>query len=267
MPAACSSTPSAASPVADDLTEDSLLGGRVRFAQPRAGYRVAIDPVLLAAAVPAVPGEVVLDAGAGTGAAALCLAARVTDCRIVGIEAQRDLQRIASRNVAANGAGARIDLMVGDLERPPPRLTGASFDHVMTNPPFHAAASGTVSPHPGRATAHVEGLDLERWISACLRMLKPGGRLTLIHRADRLDEVLAALCGRIGDLVVFPLWPTADDRPAKRVVVQGRKSAQGPLRLARGLVLHERDGRYTEAAAAVLREARLLALVPERRNG
>jgi tRNA1(Val) A37 N6-methylase TrmN6 len=157
--------------------------------------------------------------------------------------------------------------MVGDLERPPPRLTGASFDHVMTNPPFQAATSGTVSPHAGRAACHVEGLDLERWLSACLRMLKPGGRLTLIQRADRLDEVLAALFGRIGDLVVFPLWPTADDRPAKRVVVQGRKSAHGALRLARGLVLHERDGRYTEAAAGVLGEARPLILTAERRHG
>jgi tRNA1(Val) A37 N6-methylase TrmN6 len=253
--------------VADDLTEDSLLDGRVRFAQPRTGYRVAIDPVLLAAAVPAAPGAVVLDAGASTGAAAFCLAARVTDCRIVGIEARRDLQRIASRNVAANGLAGRIDLMVGDLERPPPRLAGASFDHVMTNPPFHAPASGTVSPQAGRAAAHVEGLDLERWLAACLRMLKPGGRLTLIHRADRLHEVLAALSGRIGDLIVFPLWPTADDRPAKRVVVQGRKSAQGPLRLARGLILHEDDGRYTETAAGVLRAARPLALLPERPRG
>lgn len=249
----------------EDLTEDRLLDGRVRLFQPRHGYRVAIDPVLLAAAVPAAPGEQVLDAGAGTGAAALCLAVRVADCRIVGIERQRDLQRIASDNVAHNGLSQRIDLMAGDLRHPPPRLVGASFDHVMTNPPYLPAAAASASPDAGRAGAHVEGeLDLSGWLTNCLRMLKPDGHLTLIHRADRLDAVLAALSGRLGDMVVFPFWPAGDRRPAKRVLIQGRKASSGPLRVLRGLVLHEPDGRYTPGAECILRQARPLVLSAER---
>lgn len=249
----------------DDLTEDNLLDGRVRLFQPKRGYRVAIDPVLLAAAVPAQAGERVLDAGAGTGAASLCLAVRVADCRISGIELQRDLQRVASLNVTHNGLSQRIDLITGDLGRPPPRLVGASFDHVMTNPPHHAAASASASPDPGRAGAHVEGeLDLAGWLTNCLRMLKPGGHLTLIHRAERLDAILAALNGKLGEVVVFPLWPGGDRRPAKRVLIQGRKGARGPLRLMRGLVLHEVDGRYTPAAECILRQAKPLMISPER---
>lgn len=252
----------------EELTEDHLLNGRVRLFQPKHGYRVAIDPVLLAAAVPAQPGERVLDAGAGTGAASLCLAVRVEDCRIAGIELQRTLQRIASDNVAHNGMTSRIDLIAGDIGRPPPRLVGASFDHVMTNPPQLAAAAATPSPEPGRAAAHVEGeLDLAAWLTNCLRMLKPGGLLTLIHRAERLDAILAALQGRLGDVVVFPLWPGGDRRPAKRVLIQGRKGSRGPLRLLRGLVLHEPDGRYTPAAECILRQAKPLVLAPEREPG
>jgi tRNA1(Val) A37 N6-methylase TrmN6 len=190
----------------EDLTEDSLLGGRVRFDQPASGYRAAIDPVLLAAAVPAAAGETVLDAGAGTGAASLCLAARVPDCRIVGLEVQRALHRVASHNVLQNDLVRRIQIIAGDLDRPPPRLMGTVFDHVMTNPPHHAAATATVSSSPERARAHVEQhLDLADWLAKCLRMLGPDGALTLIHRADRLADVLASLHGPLGDLVVFPL--------------------------------------------------------------
>jgi len=248
-------------------TEDSLLGGRVRFSQPSGGYRAAIDPVLLAAAVPAAADEAVLDAGAGTRAASLCLAARVPGCRIVGLEVQRSLQRLASHNVQQNDLGRAVQMIEGDLRRPPPRLAGTIFDHVMSNPPHIAAGAATPSIHPERARAHVEqDLDLAGWLAACLRMLRPGGLLTLLHRADRLADALAALHGPLGDLVVYPLWPRTGDRPAKRLLIQGRKGSRGPLRLLPGLVLHEADGRFSPAAEAVLRHAKPLR-VQERPNG
>ena len=231
----------------------------MRFSQPAHGYRVAIDPVLLAAAVPASAGERVLDAGAGTGAASLCLAARVPDCRIVGLELQRPLQRIASHNVAQNDMGARVEMVEGDLERPPPRLAAASFDQVMTNPP-HLPAATTPSPNRQRALAHAEaGMDLAAWLLGCLRLLKPDGRLTLIHRTDRLNEVLAALLGRAGEVIVFPVWPAAG-RSAKRVLIQARKGARGPLRLVPGLALHDESGGYCPWVEQVLRDGRGLDL-------
>lgn len=253
------------STVLDDLTDDALLGGRLRFQQPARGYRVAIDPVLLAAAVPASSGARVLDVGAGTGAASLCLAARAPECQIVGLELQRELCRIASHNVTQNGLEPQVQMVAGDLGRPPPRLTGASFDHVMTNPPHLAARAATAAPNRERALAHVEGnIDLANWFAGCVRMLKPGGMLTLIHRAERSAEILAALSGKVGDLILFPLWTGAESRPAKRLIIQARKGTQGPLRLMRGLILHERDGEYTRAAEAILRHGKGLDLVPAR---
>jgi tRNA1(Val) A37 N6-methylase TrmN6 len=246
--------------VAEQLTDDRLLGGRLRFSQPAHGYRVAIDPVLLAAAVPARPGERVLYAGAGTGAASLCLAARVPDCRIVGLELQRPLQRIASHNVAQNGLGERVEMVAGDLERPPPRLAAASFDHVMTNPPYLPAAAASPSPNRQRALAHAEtSLDLAGWLAACVRMLRSGGHLTLVHRTDRLHEVLAALLGRAGEVIVFPLWP-APGRPARRTLIQARKGARGPLRLLPGLALHDEGGGFCPWVEDVVREGRALDL-------
>ena len=247
------------------LSEDALLGGKVRFFQPERGYRVAVDPIFLAAAVPAEPGEQILDVGAGTGAAMLCLATRLPSCRLVGIELQRELLRVANTNIEANGLAQRAEMIASDLATLPPRLMAASFDHVMTNPPFLTADAATPPPLRQRADAHVEShLDLAGWLKSSLLMLKNGGSLTLIHRAERLGELLAALDRKVGDIVVYPLWPKDDGRPAKRILIQGWKGAKGPLKLAQGLVVHEADGRYCQTANNILRAGKAMPLRPPR---
>jgi tRNA1(Val) A37 N6-methylase TrmN6 len=242
------------------VSEDALLGGRVRLRQPVEGYRVAIDPVFLAAAVPAAPADTVLDIGCGVGAATLCLAARVAQCRITGIDRQRDLVRLAGDNVGLNDLVSRVTVMAGDLLRPPPRLEPGSFAHAMANPPFLEAGQATPPPDRGKALAHVEGeADLGQWVRFALTMVRPQGTITMIHRADRLEQLLGHLAGRAGAITVFPLWPGAQ-KPANRVIVQARKGAGAPTRLVPGLVLHGPDGRYTAAAEAVLRRAAALPL-------
>ncbi|ARJ68095.1 methyltransferase [Magnetospirillum sp. ME-1] len=236
----------------DPLTEDRLLDGRLRLIQPRDGYRAAIDPVFLAAAVPARPGERVLDLGCGVGAAALCLLARCPQATVTGLELQESLAGLARRNAALNAMEERFNPLCGDGAAPPPGL--GEFDHVLTNPPFFAQRSGTSAANASRAMAHQEGgLDLAGWIKAAVKLLRPKGRLTLIHRAERLGDILAALRGRgVGDIAVLPLWPKAD-RAAGRVIVGARKGVRSPLRLLPGLVLHGQDGAFTPAAQAILR--------------
>jgi len=244
----------------EGLREDRILGGRVRLLQPVEGYRVAIDPVFLAAAVPAMPTDLVLELGAGVGAAALCLALREPGVRVMGIEIDREAARIAMRNAELNGLKGRVDIMVGDLLHLPPRLAPGSFHHVMMNPPFMPAGTATPSPQADKARASVEGeAQLADWLRVAHTMLRPKGNLVLIHRADRLEEILAALQGRFGEIVLFPLWP-GGNRPAARVLVRARKGIHTPTRLAPGLVLHEPDGRYTAAAEAVLRDGAGLIL-------
>ncbi len=243
------------------ITEDRLLDGRVRLLQPATGYRVALDTLVLAASVEAEAGEAVLDIGAGVGAAALCLAVRIPGVRVVGIEMQRELVSLASRNVQLNGLQDRVEMIVADVaQRPPPRLAAGTFHHVMTNPPYLTADEATLPPDPVKAAANVESTaTLAAWLTYSLLMLRSKGTLTVVHRAERLGEILACLNGRAGEIVVFPLWP-GEGKAARRVLVRARKSVATPLRLASGLVLHEDSGAFTPQAEDVLRHAAALYL-------
>ncbi|MCU0892951.1 MAG: methyltransferase [Rhodospirillales bacterium] len=235
----------------------------MRFMQPATGYRVGIDPVFLAAAIPARNGERVLDVGAGAGAAALCLAARVPGVRVVGLDSERIMVRIAAANAKANGMAERVEFFLGNLLSPPIRFTPAAFDHVMANPPFMPEGRGNAPPDPAKAAATVEDATagLEQWLRFCLLMVRPKGTVTLIHRADRLPELLAGLAGRLGDVCIFPLWPSGDGKtPAKRILIRGRRSSGGPVSILPGLVLHEQQGAYTAAAERVLRQGGALSL-------
>ena len=235
------------------FTEDAFLDGAVRLRQPVVGYRAAIDPVLLAASVGAGPGQRVLEAGSGHGAAAICLAHRVPDCTVTGIEIQPDLVRLANDNARLNNLASSVQVMVGDLVRPLPRIAAGGFDHVMANPPYLDAPRADLSPDAARAVANVEGeADLAVWVAFMLRMVRPKGTITMIQRADRLGDILSLLQGHAGEVVVFPLWPKRGF-PAKRIIVRARKGIRSPLCMSAGLVMHEDDGGFTQAADEILR--------------
>jgi tRNA1(Val) A37 N6-methylase TrmN6 len=245
----------------DELTEDRLLGGRVRLTQRAHGFRAGLDAVFLAAAVPAKAGDKVLDVGAGNGAASLCLASRIAGVFVTGLDSDRALVRLAGTNADANGLSGRVQFFFGDLQAPPTRLAPASFDHVMVNPPFRPPGSGTPPADAGKVAATFEDrAALDDWLKFCLLMTRHHGTITLIYTAERLDALIAALHGKLGSLVVIPLWPGgSDNRAARRVLVNGRRGSSGPMTLSPGIVLHRPDGTYTEAAEDILRRGMALA--------
>ena len=242
-------------PESMETTEDLLLDGRVRLIQPRRGYRAAVDPVLLAATVPARAGERVVDLGCGAGAVFACIAARVPEVEVIGIERDVTMAELAHRTLQNNGVTGRIEAV--DLTTLHATWESGRIDHVAANPPYLQADRADPSPVPGRASAGVEeGGGLADWVAVARRCLRHKGTLTLVHRADRLDDILATLVRGFGSVVIHPLFPRQGE-DANRVLVRAVRGGRAPLRLSAGLVLHDADGAYTPPADAVLRGAPL----------
>ncbi|MHA6266038.1 methyltransferase [uncultured Aliiroseovarius sp.] len=246
-----------------NLTRDAFLGGQLTVSQPVTGYRAGVDPVFLAAAVPAEPGQSVLELGCGAGAASLCLGKRVDGLRLVGLERQSLYADLARLNGKDNG----IDMAIhhGDLADMPHALREDSFDHVIMNPPYFLRARGTASPDTHREGAMGEDTPLVQWLDQATRRLKPRGYVTLVQNAERLPEVMRAMDDRLGSVLVKPLCPR-NGRAATLVLVQARKGGRGAFRLAAPLILHEgatheadRD-HYTPEVSAILRDGMALPL-------
>ena len=235
------------------ITEDRILGGQLVLRQPAAGYRVGIDPVFLAAAAPDRAEGLALDLGCGVAAAALCLARRQPALRVVGLEIQTALAALGADNATLNHLADRVRILPGDLLRPPSGIAAGAFDLVLANPPFHAAGQASVPIEASRAQGHMEGeADLATWIDRALTFATARGVLVMIHKPERLREILQSIEGRAGDITVFPLWPGVG-RSARRILVCATKGSSAPMTLRPGLVLHDADGRYSLEAEAVLR--------------
>lgn len=248
-----------AAAIPPSLTEDGFLNGRLRILQPEKGYRAGIDAVFLAASVPCAPGDKVLEAGMGTGVAALCLAYRVPDLQITGIELAARYAMLAEENARRNDCGAGIKVIHADikeaLRRDVAHMPAAgSFAHAFANPPYFEDGKSTASPVALKAGAHnFSPEDLDLWIKAMHGLLEARGTATLIYRAEALAKLLSLFEGRFGDITVAPLFPR-HGLAATRIIVQGVKGSRAPVQLLPGLVLHGDDGKFTPAAEAVLRE-------------
>ena len=237
----------------DAVTEDRLLDGRVRLRQPARGYRAGLDAALLAAACDAKTGERALEAGCGAGAVLLQAWARRPKVRFTGVERDPAALALAGENLALNGAERAVTVIAGDVGRPFSALRLAPFEAVLANPPFFDDPSTLRAPSPDKAAAWMAEGGLAAWTRFLLKAAAEGGTLTLIHRADRLADILALLAPKAGSFQVRPIHPYAD-APAKRVLVRAVKTGRAPLKLLPPLVLHDRTGpKHRPEVEAILR--------------
>ena len=244
-----------------DTSENAYLDGRLTIRQPAKGYRAGVDPVLLAASVPARTGESVLELGCGVGTAALCLAARVPNLALTGVELQPTYAALARENASSNALP--LDVVEADLAALPSDLRQRQFTHVIANPPYFDRNAGNRASDTGREIAMGEDLPLATWVEIAARRLAPKGTATFIHRAERLPDLLAAMGRHLGALECLPLQPRID-RVAKLILLRGRKNGRAAFRLHAPVVMHEgrkheRDEEsYTPHIRAVLRDGAAL---------
>ncbi|MBU1378678.1 MAG: methyltransferase [Alphaproteobacteria bacterium] len=237
----------------DAITEDGLLNGRVRIRQATRGYRAGLDAALLAAACDAKPGQRVIEAGCGAGGALLAAAIRRPDVHFTGVERDPKALVLARENIVLNGLENRVDVVEGDVAVRFSALALETFDAAFANPPFFDDPDSLRGPAPERRLAWVADDGLEAWIGFLSKAVKEGGAITVIHRADRLGDLLALLSPKAGSVQILPIQPFADE-PAKRVIVRAIKTGKAPLKLLPALVLHDRDGgKHRPEVEAILR--------------
>lgn len=238
-----------------ETTTDAFLGGNLVLRQPKRGHRAGHDAILLAAATAAKSGDRAVEFGAGVGAAGLALARRVGGLDLTLIEINEPLAAIARENAKTNAIAANVltlDVTASAAAFEAAGLRADSMDVVLMNPPFNDAARSRASDDPDKRLAHMASeTTLERWVHAARRVLKSGGALTLIWRADGLAEVLAALGRGFGSLAIVPVYPDPR-RPAIRVLVRAIKGGRAPLEIMPALVLNDVAGLPTAEAQDVL---------------
>ena len=237
-----------------DYTVDRLLDGKVTILQPKSGYRVAVDPILLAAAVDARPGQKILDVGFGVGTASICLHYRVPGIDITGIEINQGLIELAEYNCQDYSSIHRVHSDIKDVVLP-----NNYFNQVITNPPYFDLGKCRPSPNPLKAQAHIYStVNLQQWIKFCINKLQPRGVLTLIYRADCFQEIIASFEQKVGGVIVYPIWPR-ENQPATRLIIRATKGSKAPTKMLPGLILHDHP-KYTAAAERLLKRGEALDL-------
>jgi len=245
-----------------EISEDAILGGALRIRQPMRGHRIGHDAILLAAATAGRAGEQAVELGCGVGAAGLALAARVPGLRVSLVDIDRDLCALASDNVRLNRLDDRVKVLGADAENvgtlAAAGLAPGSVDRVLMNPPFLDARRHNISPDPRRRLAHTGTPELlARWVATAAWLLKPQGMLTLVWRADGLDEILETLKPVFGSVAVMPVSPRIG-KPAIRVLVRAEKGGNSGRKNYPAFTLNDEHGQPTAAAEAVLRFAKML---------
>lgn len=244
----------------NESTLDPFLGGRLRFHQPKRGYRFSVDAPLLAGFVTVRPDDIVADLGAGCGVVGILLAHFHPFRRLAAVEVQAELADLARQNVSLNGFSTRIEVRHQDVKDFAAGETAGSYDLVVSNPPFHPVGATRPSTHRQRAVARQEILlepgDL---FAAASRLLRPGGRMGLIHRPWRWPE-LRRLMEQHGlwPARVRQVMPRADEEP-NLILVEAVKGEPTVLLEPEPLVLFHRPGLYTDEVESLLKGGKPLA--------
>lgn len=227
-----------------ELTCDFFLGQRLEILQPKKGYRAGIDALLLGSAAANFDSKNICELGSGVGVAILTCLARRNDADnlpnlATALEIDENAANLLNQNADKNGFAGLLEIANIDGMKPNSPYEN-KFDLVFSNPPYFDDFSKIRDPHESRHQAYVIGAPLLNWIKAMIRLVKSNGRLLLIHRADRMYDIIDALQNRAGDIRILPIHPKTREN-ANRVLISAKKSSKAPTQILPPIFLRDSD--------------------------
>ena len=238
-------------------TLDALFDGRLKLLQSRAGYRVSIDPLLLAYFVSVQPGQKIVDLGSGNGVICLALAHLYPSVSLTGIELQPSLAERARENVRLNGLEGRVKIISADVRGRQYAPQPGSFDVAVSNPPYRRPSSGRISVNDEKRIArHELNGDLLAFLRAGALLLRDKGRIAFVYLAGRAADLVVAMRQTGIEPKRLRMVHSFREAEASLILIEGVKGGRAGLAVLPPLVIYRRAKDYTDEVAAIVRGAR-----------
>jgi tRNA1Val (adenine37-N6)-methyltransferase len=231
----------------EDETLDDLQLGGIYVIQKREAFRFGVDAVLLANFARVKRGMRVIDLCTGTGIVPFVLAGKTNASHITGVEIQSEMVEMANRSTQYNKLENRLEFISGDLKDLRLLKSLPKADVLTVNPPYKLQNSGIINPDDKNAIArHEICCTLEDVIIACRTLLKDNGRMYMVHRPDRLADILCTMRKhKIEPKTIRMIHPNTKKAP-NIVLVEGQRDGGAFLKWEPPLYVYNDDGGYTE---------------------
>ncbi len=217
------------------------------------GFPLGTDSVLLSQFPSLPPGARIVDLGSGCGTLGILLCARDARCCVTGVELDEQAHSLALENSTRNALTGRLRPVLGDVRQIRSLLPHGAFDCVVSNPPYFPIGSGKQSTRAAQARSELT-LTLAELCAAAAWLLPDGGRFALVHRPERLCDLLCCLRGQRLEPKRLRFVRHRAGADACLALLEARKGGKPGLRLSPDFIELQPDGAPTDEYRAVYHE-------------
>lgn len=227
---------------------DDLELKNLKIIQNKNGFCFGMDSVLLSDFAKEIKkGSKIADLGTGTGILPILLCAKTQNTKIVGIEIQKEMAEMANRSVLLNNLQVRIEIICEDIKNLKEKYEKGSFDAIVTNPPYKKQGTGKINENDNKLISrHEITANLEDFILATSYLLKDQGSFYMVHRPERLADILVTLRNYKLEPKILRMVYANQEKEPNLVLIKAVKNAKPFLKVEKPLFVYKKDGEYTE---------------------